>query len=887
MKKQFTLLPLLLLCSVCFANHITGGEMYYTLVSQSGNQYTYNITLKLYRDCYAPAGSAQLDPSVLIGIYTNQSNSSNGQGAYFTSVSVQQSRFEKQNLGSPNPCISNPPLVCYEVGYYTFTTTLPASAYGYTVSYQRCCRITAINNLMPNSNQYGATYTAQIPGTNAASNGPVNNSAKFIGVDTVVVCANNYFCYNFGAADSDRDVLRYSFCSAYVGGSQGNSVPVPGPNSNTAPAYNSVPYRSPFNASQPLGAGVTIDPKTGLMCGIAPDPGIYVVTVCVDEIRNGVRIATQRKDLQIKVGDCNVAKAVPAIFDINGVKVRPEVAGCRSFTYTFANDVPPNPLIRTYYWEFSDGARYTEANPRHTFADTGVYTIKLVINRGEDCGDSSTATLRVYPGFFSGFVFNGICANKPTRFTDTTTTRYGVVNSWRWDFGNTAEEDDTSRLRNPTYTFPGEGDYNVQFIVSTNKGCVDTIRKMVSILTKPPLSVAFKDTLICNGDSLQLHAIGSGNFTWTPTSQMINAATADPTVFPSRTTEYVVRLDDQGCINYDTLQVRVVNFVTLRAMPDTVICAGDVVQLSAASDGLRFLWSPAATIVDDPAQKSPLARPSANTTYTVQAIIGGCVSTDDVNVSLVPYPLADAGADTSICYNTPAQLVGRHNGSSFFWSPTATLTAANTLTPVARPKSTTAYVLSSFDTRGCPKPGRDTVLVIVNPEVIANAGRDTAVVVGQPLQFNATGGEGYTWEPGESLSNASIAAPVGLYDGSFDSIRYFVTVRDAIGCSDETTVLVKIYKSSPRVFVPTAFTPNGDGRNDVLRPIAVGLTKLEYFRVYNRWGQLVFETTINGKGWDGKIKGVDQGSGTFVWIVRGQDFLGKVVFDKGTVTLIR
>jgi hypothetical protein len=225
--------------------------------------------------------------------------------------------------------------------------------------------------------------------------------------------------------------------------------------------------------------------------------------------------------LQIKVGDCNVAKALPAVFDITGSRVRPEAAGCRSFTYTFANDIPPNPLIHSYYWEFSDGATYNIANPRHTFLDTGVYTIKLVVNRGEQCGDSATSILRVYPGFSPGFDLSGICAGKPTRFRDTTTTKFGFVNSWRWDFGNTATTNDTSRLQNPTYTFPQQGSYNVQFVVTTNKGCIDTVSKQVDILTRPPLTVAFKDTLICNGDSLQLRAIGNGDFTWTPVPALL------------------------------------------------------------------------------------------------------------------------------------------------------------------------------------------------------------------------------------------------------------------------------------------------------------------------------------------------------------------------------
>ena len=114
-----------------------------------------------------------------------------------------------------------------------------------------------------------------------------------------------------------------------------------------------------------------------------------------------------------------------------------------------------------------------------------------------------------------------------------------------------------------------------------------------------------------------------------------------------------------------------------------------------------------------------------------------------------------------------------------------------------------------------------------------------------------------------------------------------MTVRDAIGCSDEATMLVKVFKTAPRVFVPTAFTPNSDGKNDVVRPVAVGISKIHYFRIYNRWGQMVFETTENGRGWDGKIKGILQGTQSYAWIVKGEDFTGKTVFEKGTVTLIR
>jgi gliding motility-associated-like protein len=198
------------------------------------------------------------------------------------------------------------------------------------------------------------------------------------------------------------------------------------------------------------------------------------------------------------------------------------------------------------------------------------------------------------------------------------------------------------------------------------------------------------------------------------------------------------------------------------------------------------------------------------------------------------------------------------------------------------------YVLSVTDILGCPKPKHDTMTVFVLPKIIPFAGKDTMVVVGQPLQFNATGGTSYQWSPATDLDETDISNPIGFYNGNYDSIRYKVIVRNAAGCPDSAYVTVRIFRTNPMFFVPNAFTPNRDGNNDFFRPIAVGMSRMDYFRVYNRWGQLVYSTTsFESPGWDGRIKGEDQGSNTYVWVVKGSDYTGKEVFAKGTVTLIR
>ena len=208
------------------------------------------------------------------------------------------------------------------------------------------------------------------------------------------------------------------------------------------------------------------------------------------------------------------------------------------------------------------------------------------------------------------------------------------------------------------------------------------------------------------------------------------------------------------------------------------------------------------------------------------------------------------------------------------------------MTPFASPPFTTAYMLTVYDTIGCPKPGFDTVVVNVTPPINAFAGNDTAIIAGQPLQLNATGGATYSWSPAVAMSNPFIANPVVTLDATYDSVIYKVRVGDG-GCFAEDEMKVKVFKTEPDLFIPNAFTPNSDGKNDILKPLPVGIKTFDYFRIYNRWGQLLYSTTSLGNGWDGTLQGKEQPAGTYVFMAKATDFMGKVILKKGTLVLIR
>ena len=806
-----------------------------------------------------------------------------GTGSQITVIEAALTSTQTLNRQEQDDCITNPPAVCYEVGYYNFSISLPPSSSGYILAAQVNFRINGISNLIQGYNNIGATYTGDIPGNGVVDGAAINNSAHFIGSDLVVICENNSFSYSFAATDADKDELRYSFCEAYR--SSGGGIGAGGANGSVAPPappYQPVPYRSPeFSASVPLGNKVKIDSKTGLITGIAPESGIYVITVCVEEIRNGKVIAIQRKDLQVNITSCSIIAA----------NLPPEYQLCTDTqTITFANNFS-NPRINSYFWELSD----KDGNPffsttqnqfTHTFQDTGLYSIKLAINRGEACKDSAVSVVRVYPGLKSEFVTEGICFSKPTLYRDNSTTVYGTINSWVWDFGEPTEIIDRSSEKNPVYTYPFEGPKNVTLITGTTKGCQDTITKIVSIVDKPPLNLAFTDTLICLKDSVQLVAGTIGQIVWTPSTGMQLAASPSPKVSPPSTTVYYADLNDNGCTNRDSLRVRVTDKVNLAVMNDTTICAGDTVQLRIQSDALQYTWSPADQL-NNPNLSQPFSITPSDTRYTVRANIGSCVAQASINIITVPYPLVNAGPDTMICFNTTAFLSGTSTGISTVWAPASAVAQPSQLNTVVNPASTTTYALYAYDNKGCPKPAIDEVTITVLPPLSASAGRDTAVMVGQPLQLQASGGTGYLWTPATGLSDYAISNPVGIYTVPAESINYAVEVSNQAGCIETAFIKVRVYKEGDEIYVPNAFTPNSDGLNDIIRPVNVSIQQMEYFKVYNRWGKLLFTTSSPGAGWDGKINGVLQASDTFVWVFKGTDYKGKSILKKGTVTLIR
>jgi gliding motility-associated-like protein len=322
------------------------------------------------------------------------------------------------------------------------------------------------------------------------------------------------------------------------------------------------------------------------------------------------------------------------------------------------------------------------------------------------------------------------------------------------------------------------------------------------------------------------------------------------------------------------------------------ICVPATVDLTAAavtagsSAGLTLTYWTDATATT--AHLAPAAT-IAGTYYIKGTALSGCVTISPVVVTAFPVPVADAGTDETICFAKSTQLHGS-GGVVYSWSPSTYLDNPNISDPgVVNPSAgTVVYHLTVTDANGCKSQVEGQVKITVSPFAKVFAGNDTVIAFNQPLQLNAidvnnSGFTNYLWSPSYGLNDPLLPNPVANLDRD---IVYSVKAITPSDCEGTAFIRVKVYKG-PDIYVPTAFTPDGDGLNDILKATVVGMKEFHYFSIYNRWGQLLFTTSDHRKGWDGKIQGVAQGSGTVVWMAEGMDYKGNLIRRKGTATIIR
>ncbi len=551
--KQRTLKILFILFTFCithaYGSHIVGGEVTYRYLGASGANFLYQVHLTIYEDCLNGSSEAiaQDNPAFLF-VYTN--NISNPRlVAIDTSIFFNPDSTRVVPVNFTNACVSNIPQVCLLKKTFITTFALPASNDGYIVSYQRCCRNSAIVNIAQPDNN-GATYYCTIPSTKVVE---YNNSAVFRNFPPQIICLRNPLYYDNSATDPDGDSLSYSFDSSVLGASPGDVKPFPGP-----PPYAPVTYVYPYSAHYPVSSAprLQIDPITGILTGTPNLIGRFLVNVCCHEWRHGVLINTIRREFQFVVTDCS--KVVVACIPQFSTDVNTYVVQCNSFTVNFVNCSSGG---FSYHWDFGvPGATNDTSNvaqPTFTYPDTGVYEVKLIVNPRSTCPDSITRFVKIYPLFATKFSDSGtLCPGVPISFVDMSTSTIKPITNWNWTFGDGG----TATLQNPQHTYTVGGSYNVTLISQNIKNCVDTSVRQIIVENFKPF--AGKDTIIVKGESVQFNATGGNQYLWTPATNLNNPDINDPIGYYPDTGTYFYYLSVEsvyGCKGYDTIKVWVVN----------------------------------------------------------------------------------------------------------------------------------------------------------------------------------------------------------------------------------------------------------------------------------------------------------------------------------------
>lgn len=586
-------------------------------------------------------------------------------------------------------------------------------------------------------------------------------------------------------------------------------------------------------------------------------PGTYTLTVTDNASQKVVRVVTINEADEVILANI------------------PDETICPGDNVTLTASASGGTPGYTYTW---DGGAGTGATYNVAPTDTSTYSVIAEDQNG--CKDTAEVT-----------VFT--VSNLITDISNDTSICGGASVQLSASGGSTYAWTPTSSLDDPSSATPIASPtvsttYTV--IVSSGNCGSDTLEVSVTITTGV-VAIVSPDTSVCAGGSVQLSAGGGTTYEWTPASSLDNANIAQPNASPTVPTTYTVIVRDGTC-DADTQEVFVdiAQGVTAFVSGNAIICNGDSAQV-IASGGSIYNWTPN-TNITDASSSNPYVFPTATTTYSVEVKEGNCdPDTAEVTITVVPNITAGISNDTWICRGESIDLTAT-GGGSYLWSPANTLSDSATATVTATPINTTSYTVTV--TSGTCAPATNSVTITVIPPPTANAGDTITILSGESVQLNGTGGGYYAWSPATGLNDTTSFNPLATPE---ETTTYTLIVTDGNGCKDTATVTIMVEKECDAVngdedifFIPSAFSPNGDGMND---EIIVRINGEEHcatlikFIIYDRWGEKVFETNNRKDAWNGTHRKGLLNSAVFSYYLEGSLYNGEPIIQKGNITLVR
>lgn len=550
----------------------------------------------------------------------------------------------------------------------------------------------------------------------------------------------------------------------------------------------------------------------------------------------------------------------------------------------------------SYTWDFGDGnlITTTDSNRTHTY-QAGFYVPKVIIRDRLGCfgiidGIDTIKAFGSNPDFgVDNFLF---CDSGIVQFSDSTTTP-DVITGYLWDFGDGG----TSTLVNPSHHYRRPGLYTVTLTINTQTGCINRITKTALIKVVPTpqaaiigaVSTCVPATFNLRGNWLNRDT-SAVTWQWDIDGQLFNVQNPPAITRPTADTIFVqlILTNSSGC--KDT----VTDIAIARPLPiitagnDTTICLGTFATLNPRG-AANYTWSPA-TYLNCTNCPNPQATVTDSIQYTVIGTSAfGCTSRDSVIVKVKkPFRITASRGDT-LCIGDRYNMFAS-GAENYIWSPPNGLSSTTTAVTVASPTTTTIYQVIGFDDLNCFRDTLQVPVVVYNYPVIGL--RDTSIRSGDTIRLDPRVSNDVTnvrWLNNYNLSCTNCFVP---FAWPLKTTSYRVRVSNQGGCETSRTIQVNVTCGRENVFVPNAFTPDGNNLNDRFTILGRGLQKVLYLRIYNRWGNLVFiKTDFDANnpslGWDGKINGQPAPPGLYSFAAEVICGDGGIIPVNGSVYVIR
>lgn len=582
-----------------------------------------------------------------------------------------------------------------------------------------------------------------------------------------------------------------------------------------------------------------------------------------------------------------------------------KLIGCDSATITLSASIRN---ASTFTWDFGDGTlnHTTDTFSIHTYDIPGVYTPQLILKDGEGCSGTSALQNSIIIDNIDASITKSpavICDSAMVYFQPAVASiakdiMYVPLN-YHWDFG-TGKAADTSNIDSASFRYVGVGTYNASLHITSPYGCSQTVTDAVNVQTvsRPgitgPLDICENTSATFKGTATNFNNNLSWHWVYDSTGNGVDGTGYQnpPPVLYKDSGVYNVKLivNNNGCFDSTAFTLNVHGYPRANISPQNPgICLGASIQVSAYN-GITYSWKPGSNI-NDAKSASPVVSPKASMYYYVTTTnASGCSAYDSVYVT-VHQPFKVKTGSIDVCLGSTGQLQAS-GADKYVWISGTGLSNDSIPNPLVNTTVSGTYTVVGYDTAGCfTDTARVSVSIKPLPAVTASP-RAATINAGTDIQLNTQASGDvvkYAWLPPDYLSCADCGSPLS---SPKLPVTYIVKVYNQYGCAAADTVNIKLVCAENLVYIPNAFTPNGDGHNDRFILSGNSIKMVRHIVIYSRMGNKLFEknyipTNDIADSWDGTVGGVMQPAGAYVYFAEIECATGEIFKYKGTIVLIR